>query len=198
MKSAMKKPNVPLALGTVSLLLFVMSAGCGSKSSTALEPCDTECKDNIALRSIRETMRFVYNQKLQGKPVGPQDAGANCLMQGTAQVFGTATSNPSQGATVVDLTYVFSGCLFTVPKNATRERNYSITLTGAVTESGILAVQPTSTTSLVLLSQALDLKGTVSDPPIPYEESGCALDATQNGNNVVGKLCGRTAGFSGF
>jgi len=197
MMSTLRKTNaVP---GFASFLLLAAAAGCGSKSSSAaLEPCDTECKDNIALRAIRETIRFVYNQKLQGKPVGPQDAGADCLMEGTAEVFGNATSNASQGTTEVDLTYVFSGCLFTVPKNATRDRNYTVTLTGAVTEKGILAVQPSSTTSLVLSSQALDLTGTVSDPPIQYEESGCALDAVQNGNDVAGTLCGRTASLSGF
>jgi hypothetical protein len=197
MMSAMRKRNVAHGFG--SLLLLAASAGCGSKSSSAsLEPCDAQCEDNIALRAVRETMRFVYNQKLQGKPMGAQDAGADCLMEGTAQVFGNATSNASQGATEVDLTYVFSGCLFTVPKNATRERNYLMTLTGTVTEKGTLAVQPSSTTSLVLSSSALDLKGTVSDPPVAYEQSGCALDAAQNGNGVAGTLCTRPASFSGF
>ena len=128
-------------------------------------------------------------------------------MAGTAQVFGTGTSNPVQGATEVDLTYVFDGCHFTVPKNPTRERNYAMTITGAVTEKGTLAVQPSSTTSLVLLSEVLSLTGTVSDPPIDYDETICMLidamkpprlDAAQNGNNVAGTLCGRTASFMGF
>jgi hypothetical protein len=212
MKAAMRKMHLRTARGVAGVFLLIASAGCGSKSSTALEPCDTECKDGIALRAVRETMRFVYNQKLQGKPVGAQDAGADCLMTGTAQVFGTGTSNPEQGATEVHLTYVFNECLFTVPKNPTRERNYAMTITGAVTEDGILAVQPSSTTSLKLVSQALSLTGTVSDPPIDYDETICMLtdammttdamprrlDAAQNGNNVAGTLCGRTASFTGF
>ena len=198
MKAAMRKMHLRRAREVAGVLLLIASNGCGSKSNTPLEPCDTECKDGIALRAVRETMRFVYNQKLQGKPIGAQDAGADCLMMGTAQVFGTGTSNPVQGATEVDLTYVFDGCHFTVPKNPTRERNYAMTITGAVTEKGILAVQPSSTTSLVLSSQALSLTGTVSDPPIAYDETICPLDAAQNGNNVAGTLCGRTASFMGF
>src|SRR5438132_4547105 len=130
MKAAMKKTHVACRSELAWVFLLAASMGCGSKSSTALAPCDTECKDDIALRSVRETMRWVYNQKLQGKPVGAQDAGADCLMAGTAQVFGNATSNPFQGATEVELSYVFTGCRYSVPKNATHDRNYAMTLTG--------------------------------------------------------------------
>src|SRR5262245_58145120 len=36
-------------------------------------PCDDACTDGIALRSVRETMKLVYNLTLQGNDVGEQD-----------------------------------------------------------------------------------------------------------------------------
>jgi hypothetical protein len=181
-----------------ALVALALSIGCGGKAPSATPPCDQICKDNIALRSLRETMRFVYNQRLPGRPVGEQDASASCLMQGTVQIVGDAGSNPVQGATTVDLTYVFDRCFLQPAKSATHDRNYAMTLTGTLTESGILAVQPTSTTSLVIRSDAFSFEGMVDDPPVPYSASGCPVDVAQNGNAVMGTICERTASFNGF
>src|SRR5262245_2732028 len=79
----------------------LLATGCTGRAPAPPPPCDTQCKDNIALRAIRETMRWVYNQKLQGRPVGVQDASASCLMQGRTNIFGDAGSNASQGSTEV-------------------------------------------------------------------------------------------------
>jgi hypothetical protein len=184
--------------------------GCGATKAVAPPtPCDQTCKDNIAMRAIRETMRWVYNQELPGSPVGAQDASALCLMNGTTSIYGDAGANPQQGATWVDLTYVFDGCFYSPAKNATHDRNYAMTLSGTVTEHGILSVQPSTTTSLVIESMALTLVGTVDDPPVAYtdadagaaEDAGavvCALDMAQNGNMVSGTICGRAASVSGL
>jgi hypothetical protein len=42
----------------------------------------------------------------------------------------------------------------------------------------------------------MTFSGTVYDPAIDYEQSNCALDFMQDGNNVSGTVCGRNAGFS--
>jgi hypothetical protein len=160
------------------------------------------------MRAIRETMRWVYNQALPGSPVGDQDASAQCLMNGTTGIFGDAGADPLQGATWVDLTYVFDGCFYSPSKNATHDRNYAIALSGTLTEHGTLSVQPSSTTSLVIKSMAITLAGTVDDPPVGYTDADagdsdagpvtCALDMAQNGNMVSGTICGRTASYNGF
>jgi hypothetical protein len=94
---------------------------------------------------------------------------------------------------------VFDRCFFSPAKSATHDRNYAMTLSGTLTESGILAVQPTSTTSLVIGSADFSFEGTVDDPPVQYKkESGCSVDVVQNGNGVSGTICGRTASFNGF
>jgi hypothetical protein len=42
----------------------------------------------------------------------------------------------------------------------------------------------------------MTFKGTVSDPPMDYEQAGCPLDFVQDGNSVAGTMCGRNAGFT--
>jgi hypothetical protein len=182
---------------------LALTNGCAGKAPAAPPPCDQLCKDNIALRSLRETMRWIYNQRLPGRPVGMQDASADCIMNGTimngtVQITGDAGSNPDQGATIVDLSFVFNACYYAPFKNATHDRNYAMTLTGTVTESGILSQQPTSTTSLIIRGDDFSFEGTVDDPAVDYRETGCAVDVAQNGNAVSGTICGRPASFNGF
>ena len=157
-------------------------------------PCDDACKDGVALRATREMMKLVFNLTFQGKPVGSYDKTIPCIRGGKARIFGNATSNAVQGATDVDLTFVFEQCAYlqkdTDPKNV-----YDMTVTGTITEKGTLAVQPTSTTALVIQSDAVTLDGTVYDPPEPYEATSCPLDVLQDGGHVGGTMCGRQVGF---
>ena len=181
------------------------AAGCGAGNTPPPPPiCDQACMDGVALRALRLTMKFAFNIALQGNDAGPQDATTPCPMAGTARIFGSATSDAEQGATTVSLTYVLDGCAYDAPKNATPERNFQMTLSGAITETGTLAVQPSSTTALILVSppadagtsSAMTFAGTVYDPPVDYNETGCAIHVAQQGNDVAGTLCGRQAGFS--
>ena len=83
-----------------------------------------------------------------------------------------------------------------VPPSATPNENYSLVMTGRVTQQGTLAVQPSSTTALLIDSEALSVSGTVYDPPLAYELSDCKLSVAQQGNRVSGVICGRNAGFT--
>ena len=183
-------------------LLVVLAVGiagplaCSPSGSTPPAPaCDQSCKDATALRSMREAMKLAYNVLLQGKPVGAQDGSSPCPLGGTAHVFGQATSNPIQGATNVDLTYVFDRCGYAV-KDSDPTQTYSMTLTGTVTEKGTIAVQPSSTTALDIKSDAMTLSGTVSDPPLDFQETACPVVLGQSGNKLSGTICGRTAGLT--
>ncbi|HEX7600029.1 MAG TPA: hypothetical protein VF316_00420 [Polyangiaceae bacterium] len=181
----------------VGFVTSVLALACGTSASTAdaAPPCDQACQDGIALRSLREGMRLLYNFALQGKPVGPQDAKVPCPLGGSAHVFGTATSNAVQGATDVQLTYALDHCAYS-GTNTDPLRNYSVTFNGTVVETGTLAVQPTSTTALELSSDALDVTGTVHVPTVDYTATACKLAVSQNGNTLSGQLCGRTAGVT--
>jgi hypothetical protein len=172
-----------------------MTIGCGGNPPAAPAPCDQRCKDGVALRALRETMRVVYNFTLQANPIGMQRGVFPCLQGGMALVFGEATSNAQQGATNVNLTYVFDRCLHTNQPNPNADRNYQMTFTGTATQIGMITVQPTATTAINIKSMAMTMSGIVYDPPSTYEESDCAVEVTQDGNTVSGFLCGRAAGF---
>ncbi len=183
------------ALGFRTMLrrfaIALLVAGCAADAEPAAPPppCDVICQDEVAVRALRETMKLAYNLTLQGKAVGAHDLTTACPLGGTARVFGTATSNPLQGATEVRLTYVLAACRYLFQDDEP-EGNYEMTLTGTITQEGILAVQPTSTSALVMRAEQMTLGGTVYAPPLPYD-AACPLELGQNGSRVSGKICGR-------
>lgn len=193
--------TVPMPLPVVLLraihavALVGAVAGCGGNvgSPPPPAPCEEKCQDQVALRAVREMTKLAYNLLLQGKPVGEQDVRSPCPLGGSVHIFGTATSNASQGATEVDLTYEFSTCGHT-ELDEEPEESYRMTLTGTLTQAGTLAAQPSATTALVMQSDAMSLKGTVHDPPLPYEASECVLQLGQNGNDLGGAFCGKEVG----
>ena len=185
-------------IGTFSLVPTLLF-GCGGSSAgktPTTPPCDQTCRDQIGVSGTRQVLKLIYNLGLQGKPVGAQDASAPCPLGGSAQVSGTASSNAVQGSTVVQLTYVLDACVYTSVDPTTPAQNYSLTVTGTFTESGTLAVQPSSTTALGITGAGVSITGTVDDPPLMYDDESCALELQQNGNDLSGTVCGRPVGVS--
>jgi hypothetical protein len=178
----------------ISLIALVACGGGSAGSPDAAALCDQTCMDGIALRSLRDAIKVVYNMRLSGKPVGPQDQMFDCLPSGTVHVYGTATSNADQGTTNVDLTYVLTQCMFP-QTDSDPTRTFSMTLTGTVSESGTIAVQPSSTTALQIKG-SITFSGTVYSPEITYSEPTCTVLVGQNGNDLSGTMCGRAAGVA--
>jgi hypothetical protein len=186
---------------------LALTTGCGSKSPPTSPPCEQDCKDGVALRALRETMKYAYNAIVQNRPIGPQDGSIEFALGGTVRVFGFVTSDPLQGVTKVEpLTYVFTNAKY-LRKDEAPEQNYDITIDGTLEQRGVIAVQPSSTTALTIEtlnedggsegSTRVSIFGEVYDPPLSYDESGCTVVVTQSGNNVSGHFCGgRKAGFS--
>jgi hypothetical protein len=188
---------------------IVSTLACGSGGGggdAGPPPCDGSCQDGVAILALRDTIKLVYNFKLSGQPDGPQNQMMDCLLGGKALVSGTATSNGAQGTTTVDLTYVFKECAYSVT-DTDPTHTFQLTLDGTVTETGTIAVQPSSTTALIFKSPPMDqdagpanqtgamsFSGTVYAPPMPYLQKGCALQLGQDGNEISGKICGRDAG----
>jgi hypothetical protein len=167
--------------------------GCGSEQADPSPPCEQECKDGNAVRAVRETMKLIYNLTLQANPVGEQNELTPCPQGGGARVYGEATSDSMQGATIVDLTYQFANCKY-IERDDEPDENYAMTLNGVITQEGVIAVQPSATSALIIRSDALSMTGTVYDPPLVYEETDCALELGQSGNVVSGTICDRVAG----
>jgi hypothetical protein len=196
------------ALGPIGLAAF-LSAGCSDRTPPPSPPCERECQDAVALRAVREMMKFAFNHTFQSKDVGYHDLTTDKFLRGSARVFGTAMANGEQGVTDVKLTYVFTQAVY--PKKEDEpEENYVIGLDGTIEQEGMIAVQPSSPTALKMTSQSVTVVGVVYDPPINYyarqedggaemadggAEMGCTLEIVQSGNSVAGKFCGRDAGF---
>jgi hypothetical protein len=177
------------------MLFAVLCLSCGDgPPPPAPPPCDQKCKDGIALRAMRETLKLVFNLTLQGKPVGTYELDTPCPQGGKAHISGTATSNAIQGATEVKLTYVLDRCNY-LNKNEEPKENYSITVSGSVEQQGTIAVQPSATTALLMKSASITFTGSIYDPPEPYEANACPLDVFQSGNRVAGTMCGREVAF---
>jgi hypothetical protein len=178
-----------LAAAVVAIL------GCGGTNSPPdAAACGPSCMDAIAVRALRDAIKNVYNVALQARPVGAQDQTLPCLLGGMAHVYGEATSNADQGATTVSLTYDLTSCAFS-ETDTDPNQTFKMTLSGRVTESGTIAVQPSSTTALRFGSDAVTFSGTVYSPPIPYQQK-CAVALGQTGNDLSGTLCSRTAGLA--
>lgn len=173
--------------------LSTLVGGCGADATTPPPPppCDDTCKDGIVLLAIRETAKLAFNLTLQGKPVGEQDRSSPCPFGGAVRVHGSASSNAIQGATEVNLTYELTGCSYMVKDNEPK-RTYNTKLTGTLTQVGVLAVQPTATSAIIMKSDAMTFEGSVYDPPIDVALS-CPVEMAQSGNTVNGKICGRDA-----
>jgi hypothetical protein len=182
------------AMRGMAAAMILGALGCGGSggSADAAAACDEACTDAIAIRTLRDAIKLVYNVTLQGKPVGAQDQSTPCPLGGSASVQGQATSNADQGTTSVSLTYVFAKCDFS-QTDTDPNQTFAMTLTGTVTESGTIAVQPSSTTSLQFQSDAMTFSGTVYSPTIDVAET-CAAILGQSGNDLSGTLCGRPAG----
>jgi hypothetical protein len=174
-------------------VLALCALACTAEEEPVEPPCDDRCKDNIAVRGLRETVKLVYNLTLQGKPVGDQDARTDCSFNGSARVFGVATSNPVQGATEVDLTYELTECAHAEYDEDPRE-NYQMGFQGTLTQIGTLAVQPTATTALLMRSESMSMLGYVNDPPSEFSAVDCVVELAQSGNSLSGTLCGRPVG----
>ncbi len=183
------------AFVTTTLGLLVASVlACGDPPRPEAPPCDQTCKDAVALRAVREGVKLAYNLLLQGKPVGSYDVVSPCIRGGLVRIVGTATSNPVQGATEVDLTYIFGNCSI-LERDEDADENYELAFSGRLTQKGIIAVQPTATTALLFKSEDIDILGNVYAPALPFEEINCNLDVLQNGNTLAGTFCGRTVGL---
>lgn len=190
----MPRPRgVERAFLLVAAWLSLGAAACGTEDAGPAGPCEERCQDAIALRAVRETMKFMFNITLQAQPVGAQDVTEDCATSGSAHIFGEASSVPEQGATLVDLTYELDECGY-LERDDERDENYSVTISAVLTQRGTLAVQPSATTAIVIESESLTLEGTVSDPPLDYSAIECPLTLAQNGDELSGTICGREAG----
>jgi hypothetical protein len=176
------------------LLLISLLVGCGDAAEAEPTTCDPECQDQVAARSLRDVIKLAYNLTLQGNVIGIQDETTRCPHGGTARVGGLASSDAQQGTNHLELGYQFVDCAYQ-HRDDDAEESYDVVISGIVLETGVLAVQPTSTTALIFESEGISLAGEVFDPAVAYVETECALRMFQDGQHMSGDWCDRNIGF---
>ncbi len=67
--------------------------------------------------------------------------------------------------------------------------------TWSFVQEGVLAVQPSSSSALVIRGDAVTSTGAVREPGVPYRVDARKLEMTQSGNRLTATLCGRTVGL---
>lgn len=179
----------------VALIALSIASCSNDEAATGEAPfvCDQRCRDNLAARAVRESVRVGFNLLLQGGPVGEQDKAGPCPFGGKVRVEGTATTDAATGTTQVDLTWQFTAC--GVKRVGSKDEAYEVTIDGELTQKGKISNVAGQTTALVLASDAMKVSGQVSLPTVPVDET-CPLALTQDGSQVSGKFCGRDAGFA--
>jgi hypothetical protein len=176
----------------VSAMLPLLSLGCAEEEAPPPARCEEKCKDAVAVRALREMVKFAYNATLQGNPIGPQDETIPCPLGGQARVFGEATANTDQGANEVSLTYVLEQCHYLFREDEEPAKSFNLTFNGELHQQGTLAVQPTARMALVMMSASLTASGTVYDPPLDFSAEACVIDLEQDENDLFGEICGRS------
>jgi hypothetical protein len=186
---------------TLAIACSLACGGSGGGGDAATPACDAACQDGVALVALRDAMRDIYNLTLQGQPEGAQNKTTDCPLGGSATVTGNAMSNGKVGTTTVSLTYVFASCVYAAT-DSDPTHTFKLTLDGSISEIGMIAVEPSSTTALSFVSPAssqsaaISFSGTVYDPAKSYTQGPCSLKLGQDGNDISGTICDRDAGAS--
>jgi hypothetical protein len=166
-----------------------MAGGCasdsggGSSGDSDGSACDQGCLDDGTGYGIIETLRFLYNANLAGRPVGTQNVSASCPLGGGAVITGTTSFDSFNGITGVNLTFSASSC------RHSDGSIFDLTLTGAVNQSGTFS---NISTALSYSSTALAISGSVYGEIVVET---CSLSIARSDSSVTGVLCGRSFSY---
>src|SRR5260221_6584748 len=81
----------------------------GGAGQTYVPPtCDQGCQDYLVSWALNDTIWFLWNQKLAGRPVGAQDIMGACPLGGTVHI--TGMDSVANGTTTSDIQFELTGC----------------------------------------------------------------------------------------
>ena len=173
------------ANGTGATGSGAISAG-GSGSTYVPPSCGQECQDYLVSWALNDTIWFLWNQKLAGRPVGPQDTSGACPLGGNVHITGF-DAVADNGITTADVVFDLDAC-----ENSNEV--YSLTFTGAVRLEGSFDTA-TEFAAVTFSSTDLEISGGLEYLDDPAIDESCAANITQEGMNdgfeLTGRLCGR-------
>ena len=156
---------------------LVLLAACTDASETS--------SDATVVYGLLDSLVFLYDQNLIGRPVGGQDSTDDCPLGGTVHITGTTAESESA---VIDLVFDMAAC-------ANTGSDYDLAFTGAVAWAG--SFKPTGYKALSATADPLRAEGEAAG--LDVDES-CALAVTDRGedgevSSVSGEWCGRDVAF---
>jgi len=159
----------------------------GSGSSRYVPPkCDQGCQDYLVAWALDDTIWFLWNQKLAGRPVGAQDISGACPLGGSVHV--TGTDSVADGTTTTDIVFELDGCEY-------NDQLFDLTFTGSVSMEGSLN-GTAMTTAEVFSATELSVQGSLDWLDDPTIDQSCEVTFSQQGagdsSELAGRVCGRS------
>ena len=163
------------------------SGGSGGSGGIYIPPtCGQTCQDYLVAHGVNNTVWFLWNQLVAGRPSGTKDATGACPLGGSVHITGI-TSVSDDGINTADVVFALQGC-------SNSEAAYSLTFTGEVMMEGSFR-SDTNFMAMTFTSSSLEASGTLDYYDDPQIRETCEVTFAQNGTGesgtLVGRICGR-------
>jgi hypothetical protein len=162
------------------------SGGSGGSGGTYTPPtCGQTCQDYLVAHGVNNTVWFLWNQLVAGRPSGSKDTTGTCPLGGSVHLTGT-TGVSDNGINTADVTFAFQGC-------SNSDEVYSLTFTGEVAMEGSFR-SGSDFMAMTFISPSLDASGTLDFYDDPEISETCEVTFAQSGTGETGTLVGRVCG----
>jgi hypothetical protein len=162
------------------------SGGASGSSGEYTPPtCGQACQDFAVAYGLNDTLWFLWNQLVAGRPSGVEDTTGVCPLGGTVHITGT-TGVSDTGISTANLVFDLADC-------ANSDTLYDFSYTGEVTMVGSFQTA-TDFAAMTYGSVSLEAAGTVSYLDEPAVSESCGTNFAQEGSGDAWRLAGRMCG----
>ena len=149
--------------------------------------CGQACQDFVVAYGLNDTIWFLWNQLVAGRPSGVKETTGACPLGGTVRITGmTGVSNNTLNT--ADLVFELVDC-------ANSDTLYDLSYTGEVSMTGSFD-SGTNFAAMAFASSSLEAAGTVRYLDEPPVEETCMTNFAQEGTGDAWRLAGRMCGRS--
>ena len=164
---------------------FGGSTAAGGGTTYAPPRCDQTCQDYLVAHGLNDTVWFLWNQNVAGRPSGMTSKTGTCSLSGTFTITGT-DSVASNGITTTDMVFDLQACEHS-------GNLYSLALTGAVEMVGSFD-SAQDFAALTFSASPLVASGELQLWDNPKIDQSCPVSFAQDGignGTLTGQVCGR-------
>ena len=191
-KLSFVRGSLLMALGgalasTSGCLSYDAGTGGAGGSSGEYEPpkCDQDCQDFVVAYGLNDTLWFLWNQLIAGRPSGVEDTTGVCPLGGSVHITGS-TGVSDTGLSTSNLVFDLADC-------ANSDTLYDFTYTGQVSMVGTFQTSA-DFAAMSYAATSLQAAGTVSYLDEPAVTESCETNFAQEGSGDAWRLAGRMCG----